>query len=292
MRESELSLLARAARAQPILDRDRELALMRRWRDEGDVAARDEVVKAHLKMAVSVARRYARYGSPAGEVAQEASEGLLKAANLFDPDMGFRFSTYAMQWIRAQVEDHVIRNGPVVRVGPGSVERKLFYNLRKTRAEVEARLGHGASPTEVAVEVARRLGLTLHEVQLGMQGSGRVSSLDAPMGDGEGDATRASRIPSDSPLPDELTDQVIVGERRKDWIRDAMARLDQRERTIVRFRQYCDPDEVQTFECLARRFGVSRERVRQIEAVAMRKLRDQLVGSPLAAALAPDLVDA
>ncbi len=270
-----------------MMSAEREAELMRRWRDGGDLSARDQVLNAHIRMSVRAGARAGRYASTPEDIAQEANLGLLTAAANFDPERGFRFSTYAKWWVDAGVQQHVIEESAPVRTGSVKARRVLHFHHSRTRAAVERDLGHGASRHEVDAEIARRLGLTVAEVERASGGAARFQSLDAPIGEEDG-ATRADMIPDEGPGPADIVEAGMVEEARRRWIARAMDALLPRERAIVEARKYCDDAEEQTLETLADRFGISRERVRQIEATALGKLRKALASTRRAA----DLVDA
>jgi len=266
--------LVRAARNAPLLAPEREIALARRWRDGRDGRAIDLLVQSHLRLVIKLAVRYRTFGLPLSDLVQEGAVGLMQAADRFDPDRGVRFSTYAAWWIKAAIQDYVLKNWSIVRLGTTSAQKSLFLNLRRLRArmadadrdlapEAVARLmaAHGVS--------ARSVGLTDARVRA------RDVSLDAPLADGSAE-THASQIADPSAGPEE-----IVAERHDRGVRArrlhaCLADLPPRERAIVVRRQL--EDEGVTLETLGRELGISKERVRQLEARAIAKLRAALAG--------------
>ena len=161
--------VTRRAMAAELLDAETELTLARKWRDEGDEAALHRLVNAYMRLAISMAAKYRRYGAPLNDLTQEATVGLMKAASKFDPDRGVRFSTYAVWWIKASIQDYVMRNWSLVRTGSTSSQKALFFNMRRVRARIEAELsaeGGEANPLDVQKEIAEELGVPLRDVEM------------------------------------------------------------------------------------------------------------------------------
>ncbi|MCW1930850.1 RNA polymerase factor sigma-32 [Pararhodobacter zhoushanensis] len=271
--------MARQAMRAELLDAETEAALARAWRDDRDERALHRLVTAYMRLAISMASRYRRYGAPMGDLIQEAGLGLMKAAERFDPDRGVRFSTYAVWWIKASVQDFVMRNWSMVRTGSTTSQKSLFFNLRRVQAELarEARqLGEDPRPEELLQRAAQRIGVPMHDVLM-MDGrlSGGDFSLNAkPSGDDDGQEW-IDTIEDDSTLPGESVahrhDTLVL----RDWLAESLAALNPRERAIVAARKL--EDEPRTLEALGQELGLSKERVRQIEAAALAKMKHDLV---------------
>jgi RNA polymerase sigma-32 factor len=275
--DSELTAIAQIAARYPILSFEREQSLARSWRSEGDIASRDELAAAHLRLVVKMTRRMLGYGVSAGELYAEGCEGLTVAIDRFEPEKGFRLSTYAMWWIRAAMTDYVLRNWSMVKVATSANHRTLFFRLKAIKRRLgilhdgdltdeEARQVAEASGTEPkdAFVMNRRIGISgdasLNAGKVGTDGSDLVQWQDA--------------IRDEGPDPFDLTSDVQVDSIRRKVVGEAMVALTDRERTIVTERHLTD--EVKTLEELSRVYGVSRERVRQIEAKALKKIASRL----------------
>lgn len=271
--------LSRQARAAELLSAETETALALAWRDRGDTGALHRLVTAHLRLAIAIAARFRRYGAPMGDLIQEANLGLMKAAEKFDPDRGVRFSTYAAWWIKAAVQEFVMRNWSLVRTGSTSGQKALFFNLRRVQAKLEREArarGETLDPHQLRAAVAAEIGVTLAEVAL-MEGrlSGMDASLNAPQG---GDAEGREWI---EVLPDDRETAAQVEEahdtaRLRGWLAQALAGLSARERYIVAERRL--REEPRTLDSLGTELGLSKERIRQLEAAAHAKLRRALQG--------------
>jgi len=262
--------------AAPYLTAATEEDLARRWAQDGDQAALHALVEAHGRLAQAIARRFKHYGLPIGDLVQEGNIGLLQAAQKFDPDRGVRFSTYAAWWIRAAIQDYVLRNWSIVRTGTTSAQKSLFFNFRRLRAQIEA-AGDGAPLNDNGrAEIAEALGVRVADVA-GMEGrlAAGDRSLDTPMGagaDGEVGDTWLARMADERPTPEDEAAERSVARLRGRCLSRALAQLPEREREIVRARHLAEDEDALTLEVLGRRLGVSKERVRQLEARAMDKL--------------------
>lgn len=267
----------KAAKNAPYLGREEERALAVRWRDERDEEALHRLAAAHMRLALAVAARFRHYGLPLADLVQEGHVGLLEAAARFDPEREVRFSTYAAWWIRAAVQDHVLRNWSIVRGGTSSGQKALFFSLRRLQARLSA--GHREVDGDlIRRQVAEKIGVSQADVALMEWRLGAPDlSLNLPMNDaaetGSG-AERMDYLVDDSPLPDEAVSEAIDGGRRRQWLRSAFTVLNEREVKILSAR--CLADEVVPLEALGRRLGISKERVRQIESRALEKLRRRL----------------
>src|SRR3954452_21172968 len=208
----------KAAMAAPFLERGEEHALAVRWKDQRDEQALHHLAHAHMRLVIAVATRFRHYGLPAADLIQEGHVGLLEAAARFDPEREVRFSTYATWWIRASMQDYILRNWSIVRGGTSSAQKALFFNLRRLRA----RLANGAEPLSNATlyrEVSVALGVTEADVEMmDSRLSAPDSSLNAPLADDTGATERMDFLVSDAPLPDEVASDTIDVERRSLWL--------------------------------------------------------------------------
>jgi len=270
----------RAAMRAPYLTAEEERALAVAWRETGDKPALDRLAGAHMRLVVALAARFRRFGLSMSDLIQEGHVGLMEAAARFDPDREVRFSTYAAWWIRARIQDFVLRNWSIVRGGTSSAQKTLFFGLRKALARAAGRdtgWETGASARRQSEEIARTLGVPVGEVDLLRHRlSGPDRSLNAPVREGEEDGGRRQDfLICDAPLPDELAGEAIDGSRRLAWLRAALEELSERELEIMRARRLSD--EPKTLDALGAKLGISKERVRQIEKRALEKLRKVLL---------------
>jgi len=266
----------RAAMRAPYLERDEEHTLAVRWRSGQDQAALHRLTSAHMRLVIAIAARFRNFGLPMGDLIQEGHVGLLEAAARFEPERDVRFSTYATWWIRASIQDYILRNWSIVRGGTSSTQKSLFFNLRRLRA----RLAQGSDPRPRALihaEIAEAIGVSPRDVELmDSRLSGPDMSLNAPIHESESTTTdRQDYLVDDSALQDETVGDVIDGERRLTWLRSALNVLNERELRIVRERRL--RDDGATLEALGESLGISKERVRQIESRALEKLRVALL---------------
>ncbi|MDB5177608.1 MAG: rpoD [Candidatus Saccharibacteria bacterium] len=262
----------RAAMAAPFLEREEERGLAVKWRSLNDVRALHQLAHAHMRLVIALATRFRHYGLPVADLIQEGHVGLLEAAARFEPEREVRFSTYATWWIRASMQDYILRNWSIVRGGTSSAQKALFFNLRRLRAKL-AREGTPEDGSAFAV-IAEAIGVSRADVELmDTRLSGPDVSLNAPlaMGDMSAPAERVDFLVDDKPLPDELVRDNIDSHRRLDWLRDALTVLTERELRILRERRLAD--DAATLESLGTTLGISKERVRQIENRALEKLR-------------------
>lgn len=273
--------LVRAAMAAPFLAREEERLLAVRWREQRDEAALHRLATSHMRLVIAIAARFRQYGLSMADLIQEGHVGLLEAAARFEPEREVRFSTYATWWIRAAIQDHVLRNWSIVRGGTSSGQKALFFGLRRLRA----RLGRGGAGTvELHRRIAAALGMPERDVAaMDARFAAPDVSLNAPISDGDGSdrPERGSLLIDDAPLPDELAGRAIDGERRMRSLRAALCLLSERELRIIRARRLADESETLTLEALGTALGISKERVRQIESRALDKLKRALTqGGP------------
>ncbi len=264
----------RSAMNQPLLEKEHELALARRWRDKGDEKALHELVNAYGRLVVSMATRFKNYGLPIGDLIQEGNIGLMQAANKFEPERDLRFSTYASWWIRSQMQDYILRNWSIVRTGTTAAQKSLFFNLRRLRSKIEGDkekpLGHEGRET-----IADELGVKLKDVEdMEARMSGNDQSLNAQIGE-DGDDEWQSMLADDRPNPEEIVVGMKDAQTRSQWLQQALGTLSDREQKIIRERHL--QHETVTLEELGKTLGVSKERVRQLEQRAMEKLKTNIV---------------
>jgi RNA polymerase sigma-32 factor len=267
----------------PLLEAEHERDLARRWREGGDERALHELTRAYLRLVIALAARYRHYGLPMSDLVQEGNVGLMQAAMRFEPEREIRFSTYASWWVRAAVQDFVLRNWSIVRTGTTSAQKSLFFNLRRLRARIADLSENGISPGNRA-EVARILGVPERDVdQMAARLSAPDHSLNAVLGD-EAGAEWQDFLADEAEAPDEIVMHAHDDAARAGLVRAAMAGLSDRERLIVQQRHLVE--DAITLEALGARLGVSKERVRQIEGAALAKLKRAVqdrVGDPGAA---------
>ncbi len=265
----------RAAMNAPYLAKDEEQTLAQRWRNEGDEAALHRLTHAHMRLVIAIAARFRHFGLAMSDLIQEGHVGLLEAAARFEPDRDVRFSTYATWWIRASIQDYILRNWSIVRGGTSSTQKALFFNLRRLRAK----LGQGPSPLsepELHQRIAEAIGVSENDVAvMDARLSAPDSSLNAPAIESEGSAERQDFLVSDAPLQDETVGEAIDSEKRSRRLKAALEVLSERELKIVRERRL--REEGATLEALGLALGISKERVRQIESRALEKLRAALI---------------
>ncbi|SHM04477.1 RNA polymerase, sigma 32 subunit, RpoH [Roseovarius litoreus] len=273
--EGGLNRYLQEIRKFPLLEPEEEYMLAKRWVEEQDTEAAHRMVTSHLRLAAKIAMGYRGYGLPTAEVISEANVGLMQAVKRFDPERGFRLATYAMWWIRASIQEYILRSWSMVKLGTTSAQKKLFFNLRKAKAKIGA-LEEGDLRPENVKQIAHDLGVTEAEViSMNRRMSGGDASLNAQIGsDGEGSMEWQDW------LEDEDADQASDYERRdelearREMLARAMDVLNERERDILTQRRLSD--ETVTLEDLSAQYDVSRERIRQIEVRAFEKLQDRM----------------
>ena len=273
--ENGLSRYLQEIRKFPMLEPDQEYMLAKRWVEEQDSDAAHQMVTSHLRLAAKIAMGYRGYGLPQAEVISEANVGLMQAVKRFDPEKGFRLATYAMWWIRASIQEYILRSWSLVKMGTTSAQKKLFFNLRKAKSKIGA-LDEGDMHPDNVTKIASDLGVSETEVvSMNRRLSGGDASLNAMISaDGE------SSMEWQDWLEDEDADQASDYESkdelslRRDMLNSAMHGLNDRERDILTQRRLVD--EVQTLEELSETYGISRERVRQIEVRAFEKLQEKM----------------
>ncbi len=273
--ENGLSRYLQEIRKFPMLEPEQEYMLAKRWIEEQDADAAHQMVTSHLRLAAKIAMGYRGYGLPQAEVISEANVGLMQAVKRFDPEKGFRLATYAMWWIRASIQEYILRSWSLVKMGTTSAQKKLFFNLRKAKSRIGA-LDEGDMHTDNVAKIAGDLGVSEDEViSMNRRLSGGDASLNAMVNaDGEGSMEWQDWLEDED--ADQAADYEMQNElsMRRDMLNSAMSGLNDRERDILTQRRLVD--EVKTLEELSENYGVSRERVRQIEVRAFEKLQDKM----------------
>jgi RNA polymerase sigma-32 factor len=273
----EFSLTRTAMKAE-LLDAETELELAYAWRDDRDEAALHRLITAYMRLAISMAGKFKRYGAPMNDLIQEAGLGLMKAADKFDPDRGVRFSTYAVWWIKASIQDHVMRNWSMVRTGSTSSQKSLFFNMRRVQARLEreaSAAGETLDQHQLRQLISTEIGVPLHDVEM-MEGrlSGSDYSLNATQSaDEEGREWIDALVDESAQAAENVEDQHDTAQLRV-WLLAAMNDLNEREQFIVRERKL--RDQPRTLESLGEELSLSKERVRQLEAAAFVKMRKHL----------------
>ena len=270
--EGGLSRYLEEIRRFPMLAHDEEYMLARRWREHGDAEAAHKLVTSHLRLVAKIAMGYRGYGLPVGDLISEGNVGMMQAVKGFDPERGFRLATYAMWWIRASIQEYILRSWSLVKIGTTAAQKKLFFNLRKIKGQLQA-IDDGDLPGGTVAEIARRLDVSADEVvAMNRRMAGGDRSLNAPLrADGEGGAEWIDWLASEEDDQEEAFAAAEEESRRRDMLAAAMTGLNDREKAIFAARRL--RDEPRTLEELSRVWGVSRERVRQIEVRAFEKVR-------------------
>jgi RNA polymerase sigma-32 factor len=258
-----------------LLDAETETKLALAWRDQRDEKALHRLITAYMRLAISMAAKFKRYGVPMNDLVQEAGLGLMKAADKFDPDRGVRFSTYAVWWIKASVQDHVMRNWSMVRTGSTSAQKTLFFNLKRVEAQIMRESGESLDSHQVTEKIASEIGVSRRDVEM-MQGrlAGGDFSLNAQQGGDEDGREWIDILEDEDSLGSEQVDAARDSATLKSWLSEAMEGLNEREKLIVRQRRLADKGR--TLEMIGQDLGISKERVRQLEAGALAKMRAKL----------------
>ena len=274
---SEQSFSRRAMKAE-LLDAETELRLAYAWRDQRCEKSLHRLITAYMRLAISMASKFKRYGASRNDLIQEASLGLMKAADKFDPDRGVRFSTYAVWWIKASIQDHVMRNWSMVRTGSTSSQKSLFFNMRRVQARLEreaAAVGEKLEGYTLCAMIATEIGVPLHDVEM-MQGrlSGSDYSLNATQSTEDEGREWIDALEDNGPQAAERVEYEHDLSCVRAWLVEAMSALNEREQFIVRERKL--REDPRTLESLGTELKLSKERVRQLEAAAFGKMRKSL----------------
>ncbi|AQX20444.1 RNA polymerase factor sigma-32 [Bartonella sp. WD16.2] len=268
--------MMRSAMQAPYLEKKKEHDLALRWKDKRDDNAMHQIAAAHMRLVISIASRFKRFKMPLSDLVQEGYVGLLEAAARFEPDRDVRFSTYATWWIRASIQDYILRNWSIVRGGTSSSQKALFFNLRRLRAQL-VQDDSTMTKQDIFRIISEKLGVSVSDVEtMDFRFSGADNSLSTSVSENDDSSvTKIDTLVDEQPLPDSLIEKVIDGQRRTQWLYDALQILNERELEIIRFRRL--NEESATLEFLGEKLGISKERVRQIEARALQKLRSALL---------------
>jgi RNA polymerase sigma-32 factor len=274
----QTSNMSRKAMRAELLDAETELKLAYAWRDQRDEEALHRLITAYMRLAISMASKFRRYGAPMNDLIQEAGLGLMKAADKFDPDRGVRFSTYAVWWIKASIQDYVMRNWSMVRTGSTSSQKSLFFNMRRVQARIEREAmakGEQLDGHQLREMIAHEVGVPLRDVEM-MEGrlSGSDFSLNATQSVEDEGREWIDTIEDEGLRGDQLVEQDHDLTALRGWLGDAMSKLNERERFIVCERKLRDAPR--TLESLGEELNLSKERVRQLEAAAFQKMRKHL----------------
>ena len=267
----------------PMLEREEEYMLAKNWRNRGDIKSAEKLVTSHLRLVAKIAMGYRGYGLPVGEMISEGNVGLMQAVKKFDPEKGFRLATYAMWWIKAGIQEYILRSWSLVKMGTTTAQKKLFFNLKKLKNKIAPR-SDGDLKDEHVTEIANRLDVKKDEViSMNRRLSGQELSLNAPVGE-DGDEWQDW-------LADKSMDQELSFahneemEQRKDLLENSLEILNQREREILNYRRLVD--QPVTLEKLSRKYKISRERIRQIENKAFEKIQKHMLNAAKSKNLLP-----
>jgi RNA polymerase sigma-32 factor len=260
----------------PMLEPNQEYMLAKRWREHNDTDAAQELITSHLRLVARIAMGYRGYGLPIGEVISEGNVGLMQAVKRFEPDRGFRLATYAMWWIRASIQEYILRSWSLVKMGTTAAQKKLFFNLRRAKSQLQA-LEEGDLKPEHVKTIARKLGVTEEDVVSMNRRLGGDASLNAPVRAEADSGEWQDWLVDDTPDQEERLVEAEELGLRKNYLSKALETLNDRERRIFEARRLAE-DPV-TLEDLSAEFGVSRERIRQIEVRAFEKVQKAVQGA-------------
>ena len=271
-----LSIYLSQIKKFPMLDAEEEYMLAKNWRENGNLKAAHKLVTSHLRLVAKIAMGYRGYGLPVNELISEGNLGLMQAVKKFDPEKGFRLATYAMWWIKAAIQEYVLRSWSLVKMGTTTAQKKLFFNLKKIKNQI-APGQDGDLKDEQVDEISKRLDVDSHEViNMNRRMMGQEQSLNAPIKNGETDEWQ------DWLVDDSLDQELIVSQKqeyddKKELLDSAMLILNDREKEIITARRLSE--EPQTLEELSKKYKISRERIRQIETKAFEKLQKSMINA-------------
>ena len=271
-----LSIYLSQIKKFPMLDAEEEYMLAKNWRENGNLKAAHKLVTSHLRLVAKIAMGYRGYGLPVNELISEGNIGLMQAVKKFDPDKGFRLATYAMRWIKAAIQEYVLRSWSLVKMGTTTAQKKLFFNLKKIKNQI-APNQEGDLKDEHVDEISKRLNVDSHEVvNMNRRMMGHEKSLNDPVKSGETDEWQ------DWLVDDSLDQELIVSQKqefddKKELLYQSMNILDDREKEILKSRRLAENPK--TLEELSKKYKISRERIRQIETRAFEKLQKSMINS-------------
>ncbi len=255
----------------PLLTQEQETALGRRLQADGDLDSARQLVMSHLRLVVAVSRNYAGYGLPQADLIQEGNVGLMKAVRRFDPERGVRLVSFALHWIRAEMHEYILRNWRLVKVATTKAQRKLFFNLRRMKAS------SAALSVAEAKAIAKDLGVKPEEVvEMEMRLTGRDLALDPTPGDEENFVSPIAYLSDSEDEPAQILERKESARNRTQGLRTALAKLDDRSRRIIEARWLREDDGSTTLQDLADEYGISAERIRQIESKAIKTMRSEM----------------
>ena len=267
----------------PMLDAEEEYMLAKNWKSTGNIKSAEKLVTSHLRLVAKIAMGYKGYGLPLNEIISEGNVGLMQAVKKFEPEKGFRLATYAMWWIKASIQEYILRSWSLVKIGTTTAQKKLFFNLKKLKNQIAPRT-EGDLRDEHVKDIAKKLNVTENEVvSMNRRLSGREHSLNAPIGE-DGDEWQDWIVDNDMDQEVKFAQQEEM-EQRKNLLQDSIKILNDRERKILYARRLSEEQE--TLEDLSKKFKISRERIRQIENKAFEKLQKHMLNSAKSKNLLP-----
>jgi len=281
---SGLSIYLAQIKKFPMLDAEEEYMLAKNWRESGNLKSAHKLVTSHLRLVAKIAMGYRGYGLPVNELISEGNLGLMQAVKKFDPDKGFRLATYAMWWIKAAIQEYVLRSWSLVKMGTTTAQKKLFFNLKKIKNQI-APGQDGDLKQEQVKEISKRLDVESHEVvNMNRRMMGQEKSLNAPIKSGETDEWQ------DWLVDDNLDQELIISQKqeyddKRELLNNAMQILNDREKEIISARRLSE--EPKTLEELSKKYKISRERIRQIETKAFEKLQKSMINASKSKNLLP-----
>ena len=281
---SGLSIYLAQIKKFPMLDAEEEYMLAKNWRENGNLQSAHKLVTSHLRLVAKIAMGYRGYGLPVNELISEGNLGLMQAVKKFDPEKGFRLATYAMWWIKAAIQEYVLRSWSLVKMGTTTAQKKLFFNLKKIKNQIAVGQ-EGDLRDEQVKEISKRLDVESHEVvNMNRRMMGQEKSLNDPIKSGETDEWQ------DWLVDDSLDQELIVSQKqeyddKKELLNSAMKILNEREKEIITARRLSE--EPQTLEDLSKKYKISRERIRQIETKAFEKLQKSMINASKSKNLLP-----
>ena len=284
--DGNLSRYLDQIRAFPMLEPNEEYMLAKAWKEKGDVAAAHQLVTSHLRLVAKIAMGYRGYGLPVADLISEGNLGMMHAVKKFEPEKGFRLATYAMWWIKAAIQEYILRSWSLVKIGTTAGQKKLFFNLRRIKGQIQA-IDDGDLKPEQVTQIATQLNVTENEVMsMNQRMAGNDRSLNVPLSrDGEGGGEWQDWLQDDGPDQEATFADHEEYDARKNLMLDAMQGLNPREQRILAARRLSEPPL--TLEDLATEFNISRERIRQIEVRAFEKLQKAVRDKAAALKLLP-----
>ena len=281
--EGGLAIYLAQIKKFPMLDAEEEYMLAKNWRKTGNLKSAEKLVTSHLRLVAKIAMGYKGYGLPVNEMISEGNVGLMQAVKKFEPEKGFRLATYAMWWIKAAIQEYILRSWSLVKIGTTTAQKKLFFNLKKIKNQIAPRTD-GDLRNEHVSEIAKKLSVSEEEVvSMNRRLSGKELSLNAPIGE-DGDQWQDWVVDKEMDQELRFAQQEEMGQR-KDLLQDSIKILNEREKEILYARRLTD--EPLTLEVLSKKYKISRERIRQIENKAFEKLQKHMLNSARSKNLLP-----